>query len=83
MLKSIALHYKQEKNIAPEVLAKGEGEIAEKILKIAEKFNIPLYKDNILADILYKINIGYEVPEYLYDVIAEIYAFTYQILKKE
>lgn len=81
--KSIGLHYDHETDAAPKILFKEQGEIIEKIKQMAEKYNIPLYKDDILTDILFQLKVNYEIPEYLYEVIAEIYAFTYDILKKE
>ena len=81
--KAIALHYDKEKDNAPVVLSKGHGHIAEKIIEIARSFDIPIHEDKILSEILDTVNTGYEVPEYLYEVIAEIYAFTYQVMKKE
>lgn len=80
--KAIALHYEKETDNAPKILTKGRGDIANKIIKIAQEYNIPIYEDNILSEILDKINIGYEIPEYLYEIIAEIYAFTYKVMKR-
>lgn len=81
--KAIALHYNKEQDNAPKILTKGKGHLAEQIIKIAELNNIPLYEDKILSEILDKINIGYEIPEYLFEIIAEIYAFTYQLMQEE
>lgn len=81
--KAIALHYNKEQDNAPKILTKGKGNLAEQIIKIAELNNVPLYEDKILSEILDKINIGYEIPEYLFEIIAELYAFTYQLMQKE
>lgn len=82
MQKSVGLHYDHEKNDAPRIILKGEGELADKINKLARELNVPLFHDEILTEILYNIRIDREIPEYLYDVIAEVYAFTYRLLKE-
>lgn len=81
--KAIALHYNNDKDSAPKLLTKGRGEIAEKIIEIAESNGIPLYKDMILSEVLDKIDIGNVIPESLFEIIAEVYAFTYQIMRKD
>jgi FlhB-like protein len=81
--KSIGLKYDADRDQAPRIIVKGEGSIAEKINQLAEELNVPLYKDEILAEVLYKFKLNYEVPDYLYNVIAEIYVFTYNLLKDE
>ena len=60
---------------APKILATGKGEIAEKIIAKAKENDVPLYKDNKLADTLSKLKIGDAIPPELYDVVAEILVF--------
>lgn len=74
-----ALQYDQKENIAPVVIAKGEGHVAEKIEKIAEELDIPTYKDEKLVHQLNNLRIGEEIPSELYEVVAEILAFVIQI----
>ncbi|MCI0653598.1 MAG: EscU/YscU/HrcU family type III secretion system export apparatus switch protein [Methylococcaceae bacterium] len=72
---AIALHY--DKKIAPRVTAKGKGQAAEQILKIAEQHDIPLQEDAELARLLGTIPLGSEIPTELYQAVAEVIAFTY------
>ena len=60
---------------APRILASGKGEIAEKIIAKAKEKDVPLYKDNKLADTLSKLKIGDAIPPELYEVVAEILVF--------
>ena len=67
---------------APRVTAKGRGELADRILRLAEKHNIPLEGDPELAAILSQIPVGNEIPESLYRAIAEVISFAYMISGK-
>lgn len=60
---------------APRILATGKGEIAEKIIEKAKEHDVPLYKDNKLADTLSKLKIGDAIPPELYEAVAEILVF--------
>ena len=60
---------------APKILATGKGAIADKIIETAKENDVPLYKDNKLADTLSKLKIGDAIPPELYDVVAEILVF--------
>lgn len=60
---------------APTVIAKGKGVVADKILEKAEEANLPVYRDEKLADELTKLEIGEYIPPELYTVVAEILVF--------
>lgn len=60
---------------APKILATGKGAVADKIIETAKESNVPLYKDNKLADTLSKLQIGDMIPPELYEVVAEILVF--------
>lgn len=77
---AVALNY-DGKN-APKVTAKGEDELARKIVEVAEEHGIPLYHDEKLARTLSRLELGTEIPEHLYLTIAEIIAFAYQLRNK-
>lgn len=72
---AIALNY--DKKSAPRVTAKGKGQTAEQILKLAEEHNIPLQTDPELARLLGTIPLGNEIPPELYKAVAEVIAFAY------
>ncbi len=81
--KAAALRYDTNKEHAPRVLAKGEGEVANNIIKIAELHNLPVKKDEDLVELLSKIEIDKEIPEALYKAVAEVFSFIYKSTKKE
>lgn len=73
--RAVALHYDGEH--APHVTAGGVDAIAEQIISIASKHGIPLRKDNELVAMLSRLELGDEVPEELYLIVAEVLAFAY------
>ena len=79
--KAVALKYDQEKDHAPKVIAKGRGEIAEKIIEIAKTYNLPLYEDKNLVQILEALDLETEIPPELYRAVAEVLAFIYRLNK--
>jgi len=70
---------------APKVVAKGKGEVAEKIIKIAEENKVPLYEDPELIHMLNMLEIGNEIPPELYEIVAQVLVFVSDIdrLKRE
>ncbi|MEJ2608581.1 MAG: EscU/YscU/HrcU family type III secretion system export apparatus switch protein [Candidatus Thiodiazotropha sp.] len=77
---AIALKYDGEN--APRLTAKGRGDLAEKILALAEEHDIPLHEDAELAALLSQIPLGDEIPQALYRAIAEVIAFAYLLSGK-
>ena len=82
MKKAAALRYDTSREKAPRVVAKGEGEVANNIIKIAELHNLPIKKDADLIELLSKVEIDKEVPEALYKAMAEVFSFIYKTTKK-
>jgi len=71
---AVALSY-EEGDQAPKILATGKGYVAEKIIEVAKEENVPVHKDEKLADTLSKLEIGDYIPKELYGVVAEILVF--------
>jgi len=82
MKKAAALRYNTEKENAPKIVAKGEGEVAKNIIKIAELNNLPIKKDEDLIELLSKVELDKEVPEALYKAVAEVFSFIYRTTNK-
>ncbi|HAG52531.1 MAG TPA: flagellar biosynthesis protein FlhB [Alphaproteobacteria bacterium] len=76
-----ALKYDENSNSAPKLLAKGQNEIAEKILELAKQNNIPIKEDKDLVAILNTLELNDEIPFELYSIVAEIFALIYNINK--
>jgi flagellar biosynthesis protein len=81
--KAVALKYDKDKDNAPKIKAKGKGEVAKNIIKIAEKYNLPIKKDEDLVELLSKVEIDKDIPQNLYKAVAEVFSFIYKITKKE
>jgi len=79
--KAIALKYERGKDAAPKVTAKGRGAVADKILALARENRIPIEQDSTLMEALYRLDINEEIPEELYQVVAELLAFIYRMNK--
>lgn len=77
---SIAIAYEDaEKGGVPTVIAKGADFIALKIREIAKENDIPLCENKPLARELYeKVEVGENIPEELYEAIAQVFAFVYR-----
>ena len=81
-LHAVAVQYSVGKDKAPKIIATGKGNIAEKILTIAEEHKIPFFEDKTLSDLLSKLELETEIPPQLYKLVAEVLAFVYQLDKK-
>ncbi len=74
--KAAALKYTEsEPESAPVVVASGSGCIAQKIIGIAEKSGVPVFRDNSLATLLSQLQSGTEIPPELYRAVVDIYVF--------
>ena len=71
---AIALEYNPAED-APKVIASGQGAMAERIIEKAKENNVPLHRDDSLAETLSRLEIGEMIPPELYEVVAEILVF--------
>ena len=77
---SVALKYEDGKMRAPRVVAKGSHLLALKIREIGQQHNIPLLEAPPLARALYHhAELGDEIPQTLYNAVAEVLAYVYQL----
>ena len=83
MKKAAALRYDTSKEKAPRVVAKGKGQSAKNIIKIAQLHNLPIKKDEDLIELLSKVELDKEVPEALYKAVAEVFSFIYNVTNKK
>ena len=75
--KSAALTYSGEG--APRLVAKGEGELAERIKATAQEFGVPVVEEAVLVQMLCQIPLGDEIPPALYVAVAEVLAHIFRI----
>lgn len=76
--RAIALAYR-EGDDAPRVVAKGYGEIAERIIEEAERQGIYVHDAPELVALLMNLNLDEQIPPSLYQVIAELLVWVRQI----
>ncbi|MEI9954557.1 MAG: EscU/YscU/HrcU family type III secretion system export apparatus switch protein [Pseudomonadota bacterium] len=67
-----ALKYSEEEELAPSVIAQGQGEMAKLIIEAARAYGVPIVRDVPVARALNELEIGDEIPETLYEAVAEI-----------
>ena len=77
-----ALRYTRGEDLAPRLIAKGNGAIAEKIMEIARAEGIPIREDKALVEVLSSLDLYQEIPPELYKAVAEILAFIYALNNK-
>jgi len=80
--KAVALKYDAQSSSAPKITAKGEGNVAQNIIKIAKEHNVPIQKDEDLVELLSKVELDREVPAEMYKAVAEVFSFIYKMTKK-
>ncbi len=71
---AVALEY-DPSDMAPRVIASGRGVLAERIIEKAKESDVPIHRDDKLADTLSRLEIGDMIPPELYEVVAEILVF--------
>lgn len=76
--KAAALSYDQGEE-APKITALGKGEIASRIIETAKKNNVPVFEDSGLVETLLQLEIGQQIPQELYSVVAGILVFISKI----
>lgn len=80
--RAVGLAYDMDET-APKVVAKGEGLVAENIIRLAENSNITIYEDEKLLNNLIQLEINEEIPEELYEAVAEIIFYIYSLDNKK
>jgi flagellar biosynthesis protein len=74
---AVALRY--DGDGAPRVIAKGRGELAERIREVAREHDVPMHADRELVELLSRVDLGEEIPPELYLAVAQVLAFAYRI----
>lgn len=80
---AVALRYNREEMMAPRLVAKGAGLIAEKIKEMAQAHQVPIVENKPLAQILFKtVDLGQLIPSNLYQMVADLLAYVYRMKNK-
>jgi flagellar biosynthesis protein len=76
--RAVALRHERDVSSAPRVTAKGEGELARRILELARTHDVPVREDADLVELLAAAELGAEIPVELYQSVAELLAHLYR-----
>lgn len=71
--KAAALSYDKESASAPKIIASGKGTLAEKIIKKAQEFDVPLFANEMLVNSLLDLEIDHKIPQELYAGVADVF----------
>jgi flagellar biosynthesis protein FlhB len=79
---AVAVQYDEHSMHAPMVVAKGQMLRAQKIIDIARASRVPVLRNVPLAHSLFEIDIGHEIPEDLFDAVAEVLNWVYSLVEE-
>ena len=80
---AVAIKYEDGVNESPKVVAKGAELIALKIKEVAKENDIPIMENKPLARLIYdQVEIDEEIPQEMFQAVAEILAMVYKLKKK-
>jgi len=80
--KVAALRYRHGTDLAPKLVAKGQGYVADQIMALAKANDIPIHEDRNMVEILSAIDLYEQIPSQLYKAVAEVLAFVYRVTGK-
>jgi len=72
---AVALQYERGTDAAPRLTAKGRGEVAGKIVEIAEAAGVHVERNQPLAQSLSQLELDQQIPKELYRAVAEVISF--------
>jgi type III secretion protein U len=69
---AMALRYHDEEDAAPRMVAQGRGDLAQRMIEAAHAYGVPVVRDVPVAQALGELEVGDQIPEALYEAVAEI-----------
>ena len=69
---AVGLSYDSHKDQAPTVSVKGQNVQAEMIVKIAQRYGIPVVKKRELSAVLSNLNLDQQIPGQIFEAVAQI-----------
>lgn len=79
---AVALAYERGVDMAPRIVAKGKGYIAEQIIRLAREGGVEIREDVDLVTLLARIDVGEPIPVEAYMAVAEILSYLYRVNAK-
>lgn len=80
---AVALKHELGKPEAPRVVASGRGSFADRIIEKAKENDVPVHKDDHLAEMLSKVSVPSTIPVELFEAVARVLAFIYRVNAKQ
>lgn len=80
---AVAVKYDDKEMMAPQIMAKGQRWFAEKIKEFAKETGTPIIENPPLAWSLVELDVGDEIPEELYQTVAEVLVTVYRLRERE
>lgn len=80
--RAVALGYNAGQDVAPRVVAAGQGALAERIIALAQTNGVPLREDPVLIAALATLDLDQVIPPELYAVVAEVLAYVYRVRER-
>ena len=77
--RAVAVKYDPKVMAAPNLVAKGRGDVARRILELAAKHDVPVRRDADLVELLAVCDLGEDIPVELYSAVAELLAYLYRL----
>ncbi|BBN98645.1 EscU/YscU/HrcU family type III secretion system export apparatus switch protein [Sporolactobacillus terrae] len=77
--KAVALSYQKGEDQAPRVVAKGDDQLAERIIMEAKQHHVPIQEDPELVSVLGQLDLEQTIPPELYQIVAELFDFIYTV----
>lgn len=78
---AVALKYSSQEQL-PEIIARGQGALAEKILKLAQEHDIPIQENSSLLALLDQAPALGSIPQVAFGLVAEVLCFLYEMDEK-
>ena len=79
---AVALKYDRAAMDAPVLVAKGAELMAQQIREIAKEADVPILRDVPLARALFDLEVDAAIPEDLYEAVAEVLRWVYQLAEE-
>jgi len=80
--KAVAMKYKAYEDNAPKVVAKGSGEIAKKIIEKAKEFDVAIFQNPELTEMLMNVELNDDIPAELYQAVVEVFIWLHKTEQK-
>lgn len=77
--RAVAMAYSGERMDAPSVVAKGYGNLADRIIELGQQEGIFVHDSPELVTLLMQVDLDARIPESLYQVVAELLVWIGQI----